>query len=98
MKAEIFNSLARASGIRIYDGKAQSDNAWKNGFDRVLESDLQRFADIVSEYERNQCAKTCIDEGSKHNEHYEVQYRLMAQDCAQAIKSRNELFDSEVTA
>lgn len=83
--------LAKAAGIRLYNGSAQSGNAWRNGFDRVLECDLERFAELIAEYERNACARCCLAEGEKHQHPMEAAHRLMAEDCAKAIHERSNV-------
>lgn len=80
--------IAKACGIRISNGIAQSENAWMNGADRVLECDLHRFAELIAEHQRNMCKLACIAEGEKHQHPLEAAHRLMAKDCANAI---NEL-------
>lgn len=86
MKSELLKNFASASGIRLFNGSAQSKNAWQNGFDRVLESDLDRFAKIIVEHTRNQCAKACLAQVELHQHPLEVAHRLTAQDCADIVK------------
>ena len=86
MNNELLKNLASAAGIRLFNGCAQSNNAWQNGFDRVLESDLDQFANIIVEHTRNQCAKACLAQVELHQDPLEVAHRLTAQDCANVVK------------
>ena len=76
MNKEDIIRLAREAGLKLFnEGWTSSDNG-----DAVAEENLERFAVLVAEHEREECAKVCEAEGRRIDASWSS--------CAAAIRSR----------
>jgi hypothetical protein len=69
--------LALEAGFRVGPSREGPDDVWGVG------ANLERFAKLVEEKEREACAKVCeeTDDGTPYN---------LAKECAAAIRARGE--------
>lgn len=80
--------MTRDEVIRMMRESCDTDkvDAWHNEFWTITQEELERFAALVAEAERETCAKVCDHRASKTK--HDVQWEV--ENCAAAIRSRGE--------
>jgi hypothetical protein len=87
MNREDIIKLAREAGVNLKDDPEKASGV---GNAIVSYYDLERFAALVAEHERNACAKVCLDMIDAEYQTGKVDHNEMAwtQACANAIRAR----------
>ena len=89
MTKEEIICMALEAGFNKFDYGLRDDGSWATYFDCWPEQ-IERFAALVAEAEREACAQACDTVYYKHigPHHAEVRYGVAA--CARAIRARGD--------